>query len=65
MRVAATRVALAWLLVTSAGAQPRGAPEPPEEAVVGVLPFVLGELVVIALVILFPEIALWLPGQMR
>jgi TRAP-type mannitol/chloroaromatic compound transport system permease large subunit len=31
----------------------------------GVLPFVVGELVVVALLIAFPEIALWLPGQMR
>lgn len=31
----------------------------------GVLPFVIGELIVIALVIAFPEIALWLPRQMR
>ena len=31
----------------------------------GVLPFVIGELIVIALVIAFPEIALWLPRQMQ
>jgi TRAP-type mannitol/chloroaromatic compound transport system permease large subunit len=31
----------------------------------GVLPFVLGEMVVIALLIAFPEIALWLPGKMQ
>lgn len=44
----------------------RTAPDVPmEEIFMGVLPFVLGELVVIALLIAFPEIALWLPGQMR
>jgi tripartite ATP-independent transporter DctM subunit len=44
----------------------RTAPEVPMgEIFMGVLPFVLGELVVIALLIAFPEIALWLPGQMR
>ncbi|HET9949447.1 MAG TPA: TRAP transporter large permease, partial [Longimicrobiales bacterium] len=31
----------------------------------GVLPFVVGELVLIALLVAFPEIATWLPGQMR
>jgi TRAP-type mannitol/chloroaromatic compound transport system permease large subunit len=35
------------------------------EIFMGVLPFVVGELVVVALLIAFPEIALWLPGQMR
>ncbi|MEE8134821.1 MAG: TRAP transporter large permease [Gemmatimonadales bacterium] len=30
----------------------------------GVFPFVLGELVVLALLIAFPEMALWLPGKM-
>jgi len=35
------------------------------EIFMGVLPFVVGELVVIALLIAFPEIALWLPRQMR
>jgi tripartite ATP-independent transporter DctM subunit len=44
----------------------RTAPEVPMgDIFMGVLPFVAGELVVIALVIAFPEIALWLPGQMR
>ena len=44
----------------------RTAPEVPmADIFMGVLPFVLGELVVIALVIAFPEIALWLPRQMR
>jgi len=44
----------------------RTAPEVPMgEIFMGVLPFVLGELVVIALLIAFPEIALWLPRQMR
>jgi C4-dicarboxylate transporter DctM subunit len=44
----------------------RTAPEVPMgEIFMGVLPFVVGELVVIALLIAFPEIALWLPGQMR
>ncbi len=31
----------------------------------GVLPFVLGEMVIIALLVAFPEIALWLPRQMN
>jgi TRAP-type mannitol/chloroaromatic compound transport system permease large subunit len=35
------------------------------EIFMGVLPFVIGELIVIALLIAFPEIALWLPGKMR
>lgn len=44
----------------------RTAPEVPMgEIFMGVLPFVVGELVVIALLIAFPEIALWLPGHMR
>ena len=44
----------------------RAAPEVPMgDIFMGVLPFVVGELMVIALVIAFPEIALWLPGQMR
>jgi tripartite ATP-independent transporter DctM subunit len=44
----------------------RTAPEVPMgEIFMGVLPFVLGELVVVALLIAFPEIALWLPGQME
>ena len=44
----------------------RTAPEVPMgDIFMGVLPFVVGELVVIALVIAFPEIALWLPQQMR
>ena len=43
----------------------RTAPEVPMgEIFMGVLPFVVGELVVIALLIRFPEIALWLPGKM-
>jgi TRAP-type C4-dicarboxylate transport system permease large subunit len=44
----------------------RTAPEVPMgEIFMGVLPFVLGEMVVIALLIAFPEIALWLPGRME
>jgi tripartite ATP-independent transporter DctM subunit len=44
----------------------RTAPEVPMgEIFMGVLPFVIGELVVIALLIAFPEIALWLPGKMN
>jgi tripartite ATP-independent transporter DctM subunit len=43
----------------------RTAPEVPMgDIFMGVLPFVVGELVVLALLIAFPEIALWLPGQM-
>ena len=43
----------------------RTAPEGPMgDIFMGVLPFVGGEMVVIALLIAFPEIALWLPGQM-
>jgi TRAP-type C4-dicarboxylate transport system permease large subunit len=44
----------------------RTAPEVPMgEIFMGVLPFVVGELIVIALLIAFPDIALWLPRQMR
>ena len=44
----------------------RIAPEVPmSEIFIGVLPFVLGELVIIGLVIAFPQIALWLPSQMN
>jgi len=44
----------------------RTAPEVPMgDIFMGVLPFVAGELVVISLVIAFPEIALWLPQQMQ
>jgi tripartite ATP-independent transporter DctM subunit len=44
----------------------RTAPEVPMgEIFMGVLPFVVGELIVVALLIAFPEIALWLPGQME
>ncbi|MEE2965418.1 MAG: TRAP transporter large permease [Acidobacteriota bacterium] len=44
----------------------RTAPEVPmADIFMGVLPFVAGELVVISLVIAFPEIALWLPQQMQ
>ena len=44
----------------------RTAPEVPMgEIFMGVLPFVLGEMVVIALLIAFPEIVLWLPGKMQ
>ena len=43
----------------------RTAPDVPMgEIFMGVLPFVVGELIVIALLIAFPEIALWLPRQM-
>jgi C4-dicarboxylate transporter DctM subunit len=43
----------------------RTAPEVPMgDIFMGVLPFVIGELVVIALLIAFPEIALWLPRRM-
>ena len=43
----------------------RVAPEVPmEEIFRGVLPFVAGELAVLALLILFPELALWLVGRM-
>jgi tripartite ATP-independent transporter DctM subunit len=44
----------------------RAAPEVPmTEIFMGVLPFVVGELVMVSLLIAFPEIATWLPGQMR
>jgi len=44
----------------------RVAPEVPmEEIFLGVFPFVIGELCVLALLIAFPEIALWLVEQMR
>ena len=43
----------------------RAAPDVPmTEIFIGVLPFVLGELVMIALLIAFPEIATWLPARM-
>ena len=43
----------------------RTAPEVPmSDIFMGVLPFVGGETIVIALLIAFPEIALWLPGRM-
>jgi C4-dicarboxylate transporter DctM subunit len=35
------------------------------EIFMGVLPFVVGELIVVGLLIAFPEIALWLPGRMQ
>ena len=44
----------------------RVAPEVPmEEIFKGVFPFVVGELVVLALLIAFPELALWLVERMR
>ena len=43
----------------------RTAPEVPMgDIFMGVLPFVIGQLIVIALVIAFPAIALWLPDRM-
>jgi tripartite ATP-independent transporter DctM subunit len=43
----------------------RTAPEVPMgDIFLGVLPFVVGEMIVIALLIAFPEIALWLPRRM-
>jgi tripartite ATP-independent transporter DctM subunit len=43
----------------------RVAPDVPmAEIFMGVLPFVIGELVIIALLVMFPQIATWLPGQM-
>ena len=43
----------------------RTAPEVPMgEIFMGVLPFVVGELIVVGLLIAFPEIALWLPARM-
>ncbi|MQA92664.1 MAG: TRAP transporter large permease subunit [Gemmatimonas sp.] len=44
----------------------RTAPDVPMgEIFMGVLPFVIGELLIIGLLIAFPDIALWLPRQMR
>lgn len=44
----------------------RTAPEVPmADVFMGVLPFVVGELIVISLIIAFPAIALWLPRQMQ
>ena len=44
----------------------RVAPEVPmEEIFLGVFPFVIGELMVLALLIVFPNIPLWLVEQMR
>lgn len=44
----------------------RVAPEVPmEEIFRGVFPFVIGELVILALLIMFPELALWLVERMR
>jgi C4-dicarboxylate transporter DctM subunit len=44
----------------------RAAPDVPmTEIFIGVMPFVLGEMVMIGLLIAFPEIATWLPNQMR
>jgi TRAP-type mannitol/chloroaromatic compound transport system permease large subunit len=37
---------------------------PMAEIFLGVLPFVIGELVIVALLVMFPEIATWLPSQM-
>ena len=43
----------------------RVAPDVPMEDIFrGVLPFVVGELAVLALLILYPELALWLVGRM-
>jgi C4-dicarboxylate transporter DctM subunit len=43
----------------------RTAPDVPMgEIFMGVLPFVVGELIVVGLLIAFPEIALWLPARM-
>jgi len=43
----------------------RTAPDVPMgEIFMGVLPFVVGELIVVSLLIAFPEIALWLPARM-
>ncbi|HJM50092.1 MAG TPA: TRAP transporter large permease [Alphaproteobacteria bacterium] len=42
------------------------APDVPLGAIIrGVVPFMLCQFAVVALVVAFPEIALWLPGQMR
>ena len=44
----------------------RVAPDVPmREIFLGVFPFVVGELVVLALLIAFPALALWLPEQMK
>jgi C4-dicarboxylate transporter DctM subunit len=37
---------------------------PMADIFLGVLPFVIGELVIVALLVMFPEIATWLPSQM-
>jgi TRAP-type C4-dicarboxylate transport system permease large subunit len=43
----------------------RVAPDVPMgEIFLGVLPFVIGELLIVALLVMFPEIATWLPSQM-
>ena len=43
----------------------RVAPDVPMEDIFrGVLPFVVGELAILALLILYPELALWLVGRM-
>jgi TRAP-type C4-dicarboxylate transport system permease large subunit len=43
----------------------RVAPDVPMgEIFMGVLPFVIGEMVIVALLVMFPEIATWLPSQM-
>ena len=43
----------------------RVAPDVPmSDIFVGVFPFVLGEMIILGLLIAFPEIALWLPGKM-
>ncbi len=44
----------------------RTAPEVPMgDIFMGVLPFVVGQLLIIGLIIAFPEIALWLPNRMQ
>jgi TRAP-type C4-dicarboxylate transport system permease large subunit len=44
----------------------RAAPEVPmAEIFKGVAPFVVGELIMVALLVAFPGIATWLPGRMR
>jgi tripartite ATP-independent transporter DctM subunit len=44
----------------------RVAPDVPMgDIFLGVLPFVVGELVLVALLVVFPQIALWLPGMMN
>jgi TRAP-type C4-dicarboxylate transport system permease large subunit len=43
----------------------RVAPDVPmEEIFRGVFPFVIGELIVLALLIMFPDLALWLVNRM-